>query len=1003
MVKTETRVKVVFTKAGEAYSATQAYRLHDYIVLNGVTIYACKKVDPATMTCVGHPLTDTAYWDKFMDIADFKAAAETATDSANAAAKAATDAAGAANTAKTNADRATEAANTAASAANTAKTNADTATTAANTAAAEAEKVNATITADNVLKVTDRTGVEKTLELMGQAEAATIKTELAGKFDKASIVQESGEAEDKVMSQKAMTAKLSDLFASITENSNQISSNAEELEYIKKSMGNEEINGKATSVRGLPQKIITSYFSKGKIYKLKVILSNIAQNDTSNDINVVLRNKDSESVAIFTNIKADTFLYYFCKESHDNIYVSAYNCTCDVELSVVEDNNALTFYTYKDSELAKDFASGLLKLYYLNILGGFKHLTFGVDKSRKNKYEAYLNDNYEYASITKDGYSIGFIKINMNNVQVGNPPFIEFPILHGLEILNCTNSNSNIVIPNDYILGELIQYPSNSQGQTCVTPEGKFKTSNIGGVQRLKVEKGKKYFIHGYYITSNYEVAVMGYFKDVLFNEPTGLVIQEANTYLNYSQVIEAKGEYLYIPDSIDVYSLTENIIKIDYELNEESNNAISNSAATRSINAIRESIVGINGKAAVLTIAASNAPDYAKNNANLVCTGENDEQVINNAISMLPSEGGEIHLSAGLFNVSSPIIIDRRIKIEGEGHSIGGIPKYTQTNGIDYEKNIWGLKYQNLYFNNGGGTIIRAISDCHVIQIGLVVPQKIQVILRDFSIQGFGKDRHTKCGIYGKSSTDISVIDNISVTECFIGCYLHGNSKNSWNDAIKIINSSFQWCAMGLVAYAYWGNLINCCIADNNGIVSYTDDDGNTTKLNCGGVFLGGGVWIASNNIIVRCVSYNISESTAGDAVIIKGYKTQFVNNMLSQNAGSMIRLESDLVRIENNMFQQWGKSNISGDMAAIKQHPDWCNMCVIGNNTFEYPENQLSEKDYVINLTNGKMHVIKNNTFVSIGQGFTRYIKAPDAIKSGNLAYGYTKENVFYKEILD
>lgn len=166
MAKTETRVKVVFTKAGEAYSATQAYRLHDYIVLDGVTIYACKKVDPATMTCVGHPLTDTAYWDKFLDMAELKAASENATSAANAAAKSATVAASAANTAKTNADKATEAAIAAASAANTAKTNADKATTAANTAAAGAEKVNATITADNVLKVTDRTGAEKTLELV---------------------------------------------------------------------------------------------------------------------------------------------------------------------------------------------------------------------------------------------------------------------------------------------------------------------------------------------------------------------------------------------------------------------------------------------------------------------------------------------------------------------------------------------------------------------------------------------------------------------------------------------------------------------------------------------------------------------------------------------------------------------------------------------------------------------------------------------------------------------
>lgn len=222
----ETRVKVVFMKAGEEYSATKAYRLHDYVVIDGVTVYACKKVDAATMTCVGHPLTDTEYWDKFLDMEELKASlesaadaavkkAETATTNANAATKSATDAASVANTAKANADKATTAANTAASAANTAKTNADTATGKANAAAAGAEKVNATITADNVLKVTDRNGAEKTLELIGQAEAATIKTELAGKFDKANVVQELGEAKDKVVSQKVLSTELSDLTTNI--------------------------------------------------------------------------------------------------------------------------------------------------------------------------------------------------------------------------------------------------------------------------------------------------------------------------------------------------------------------------------------------------------------------------------------------------------------------------------------------------------------------------------------------------------------------------------------------------------------------------------------------------------------------------------------------------------------------------------------------------------------------------------------------------------------------
>lgn len=168
MAKTQTRVKVIFTKVGTAYDATKAYRLHDYIVLNGVTVYACKKVDKTTMTCVGRPLTDTDYWDKFIDMEEFKAAAEQATASANAAAKSATDAATAANAAKTNADAATKKATDAAGAATTATTNANTATQKANDAATASEKVNATITAENVLEVTDRTGAKKTLALADQ-------------------------------------------------------------------------------------------------------------------------------------------------------------------------------------------------------------------------------------------------------------------------------------------------------------------------------------------------------------------------------------------------------------------------------------------------------------------------------------------------------------------------------------------------------------------------------------------------------------------------------------------------------------------------------------------------------------------------------------------------------------------------------------------------------------------------------------------------------------------
>lgn len=168
----EVQVKIIPEKAGTAYDANKAYRLLDYIVIDNTEMYICTNVDEETNTCVGKPLTDTNYWDKCISMADIKAAAEKATTAATTAAKSATDAANAANTAKVNADTATKKATDAAGAATTAITNANTATQKANDAATASEKVNATITAENVLEVTDRTGAKKTLALAEQAATA---------------------------------------------------------------------------------------------------------------------------------------------------------------------------------------------------------------------------------------------------------------------------------------------------------------------------------------------------------------------------------------------------------------------------------------------------------------------------------------------------------------------------------------------------------------------------------------------------------------------------------------------------------------------------------------------------------------------------------------------------------------------------------------------------------------------------------------------------------------
>ena len=57
-----------------------------------------------------------------------------------------------------------------------------------------------------------------------------VQTEMAGKVDKASVVQESGDSEELVMSQKAVSAKLSDLSSTITKFVNMTEAAYEALE-----------------------------------------------------------------------------------------------------------------------------------------------------------------------------------------------------------------------------------------------------------------------------------------------------------------------------------------------------------------------------------------------------------------------------------------------------------------------------------------------------------------------------------------------------------------------------------------------------------------------------------------------------------------------------------------------------------------------------------------------------------------------------------------------------
>lgn len=176
--KTEKRIKVLLTPAGSEWVADKEYKRLDYIS-DGKAVWVCIKVDAVSGVNVGHALTETAWWNKCIDLSEAENLAAAATAAANAAATTANNAAQAAEHAKTEAEAAVSEANKATGAANAATSAAQVATTAANNATADAEKVNAVLGDDNVLKVTDRNGVEKSLELVSQAAA----TEMAKKVE----------------------------------------------------------------------------------------------------------------------------------------------------------------------------------------------------------------------------------------------------------------------------------------------------------------------------------------------------------------------------------------------------------------------------------------------------------------------------------------------------------------------------------------------------------------------------------------------------------------------------------------------------------------------------------------------------------------------------------------------------------------------------------------------------------------------------------------------------
>ena len=860
---------------------------------------------------------------------------------------------------------------------------------------------NSGITAENIQDAVDKLVKEK-------ADATDVNAELAKKFNSENITQESGKSEDKVMSQKAVSDKFSDLTGRVNG-----------IDFTKSYSNERDI-------------FLVTNTKIGETYTIDVIVSNVGTSPISltlrpsTNVGTFYKDINGESLAAKTESFSATFV-----ATSTTLYLQNWTGSCDVSVKskgiiteLREDIEktythfvtdviiakwikhlyieTLTDDIYTAKIVATNYSNKAVNIQvlkngsnYFNVVailetskiwcgGTFNgdcslfiefndwaineikpgYNTFDIDLQnlklpsekvfadniKQSLVDIFVDEKYadKMISISKTASSDKSIILRIDNKDVtvgyngtltdsdGNAYgfFKTKELYHTFEQALGNNSAFGIVNLNKFILNKKsdisafaltngykyssLSFTAHQEKTSMNIADGAFQKDPINHYRRYPIEKGKKYAIVGKVTTGDNATLAYGQYDGTTFNNYIEGVPQSANTTNNYAVIVEGKAAWMYVIGTLEVFELSaiETELIFDTSLSETSINAVENQAIYKGIRDAISSIPssGQTQKSATITIASSNSSQYAKDAATFVCTGSNDDIVINSAIQALPENGGEIHLCGGLFITSNPIVIDRNIKISGEGQTIASRPEYTPTNG---------RTYINMYGKTDGVTTIRIEADKNVIEIGDIVKKKLKVSIQDLFIQGYGKDRSSICcGIYARSATDISYFKNVSICECLIGGYFHGDKDNSFMDAMRITDCSFQWCGCGLVVYGSWNIIRGCTIADNNGIDSFTDLEGNVTTLNTGGLYLYGKAFNqAIENIIVRTETKIPSDKTYYSVV---GQAMGLSQNQFSCN-GNGIYVYGSFSKIENNTFHDLGiekrTTNPSDDIIAIEQ----------------------------------------------------------------------------------
>ena len=326
------------------------------------------------------------------------------------------------------------------------------------------------------------------------------------------------------------------------------------------------------------------------------------------------------------------------------------------------------------------------------------------------------------------------------------------------------------------------------------------------------------------------------------------------------------------------------------------------NTSVTQNTSAslITAGVGGSGPRAATFVIAASNSLSTV--GADYVCTGANDDQIINAAILALPPNGGKILFRAGTYNISAPIVIDRSwVDLEGENHPMWN-SYLAPWNGINTNATVGD---RGARINAVAGTDGFVLGNTNIPDQGESRHRGIRIA--KFYITGTNYAGH---GILSNTPHDFCCVEYNAIQRFNRGI------DGSW-DTVLINNNSIQDInGQGITGGGVNPRIVNNLIYDilGNAIVS--------TGSDC---------MIANNKI----------GDIASDAITVGGYATSIVGNQIGGVRGRAIVVGWSGCSITGNTIDYksgpYGKANrtqgaiflVSGTDGV---HPYGCN-AVVGN----------------------------------------------------------------------